>query len=91
MTSITTSTSTTFNNNEEEDKEKENMIKEADFLNVCGTKYQDKNMYTKAISLYRRALKCVSTHKKTNFNMGTCLCVLGNKQELERLALSAKH
>ena len=83
MTSITTSTSTTTsNNNEEEDKEKENMIKEADFLNVCGTKYQDKNMYTKAISLYRRALKCVSTHKKTNFNMGTCLCVLGNKQEL---------
>ena len=38
-------------------------LKEADFLNVCGTKYQDKNMYTKAISLYRRALKCVSTHK----------------------------
>ena len=49
MTSITTSTSTTFNNNEEEDKEKENMIKEADFLNVCGTKYQDKNMYTNKV------------------------------------------
>jgi tetratricopeptide (TPR) repeat protein len=56
-------------------------LKEASFLNACGTKYQNQHMYTKAISLYRRALKCIPNFKKSNFNMGTCLYELANKQD----------
>ena len=56
--------------------------READFLNACGTKYQSQGMFTKAISLYRKSLKCLSTHEKANFNLATCLCELGNKQDV---------
>ena len=57
-------------------------FREADFLNACGTKYQNQGMFTKAISLYRKSLKCLSTHEKSNFNLATCLCELGNNQDI---------
>ena len=36
-------------------------------------------MFT-AISLYRKSLKCLSTHEKANFNLATCLCELGTSR-----------